>query len=152
MGEDERSEQACPACGRHTLALDQPPQIDVMGVQPYSDMLGMGDLKNEGALGIVCLSCDTHWRDKDAFERNDPEPEAPVSATTTATEARNRNATTRATWRVLAGVMNVLAEREDGSSPARRPDRSSSWSRSPPAAGSAGGRAGPRSRPAREVA
>ncbi len=74
MSDQERSEQACPVCGKHTLALDEPPRIDVMGVQSYSDMLGMGDLKAEGTLGIVCLSCDTHWRDKDAFDRNEPDP------------------------------------------------------------------------------
>lgn len=73
MSEHPRSEQACPVCGEHTLALDQPPQIDVMGVQPYSDLLGMGDLHSKGAVGIVCLNCDTHWRDKAAFDRNEPE-------------------------------------------------------------------------------
>lgn len=75
MSEPARSEQACPVCSQHTLALDRPPEIDVMGVQPYSDMLGMGDLENEGALGIVCLNCDTHWRDKAAFDRGEPDPD-----------------------------------------------------------------------------
>jgi hypothetical protein len=74
MSEEARSEQACPVCGEHALALDRPPEIDVMGVQQYSDMLGMGDLPNEGAVGIVCLECDTHWRDKAAFDRGDAEP------------------------------------------------------------------------------
>jgi hypothetical protein len=74
MADEQRSEQACPVCGQHTLALDAPPRIDVMGVQTNSDMLGMGDLKAEGTVGIVCLSCDTHWRDKAAFDRNDSEP------------------------------------------------------------------------------
>lgn len=74
MSEETRSEQACPVCGKHTLALDRPPEIDVMGVQAYSDMLGMGDLPNEGTVGIVCLSCDTHWRDKAAFDRGEPDP------------------------------------------------------------------------------
>jgi hypothetical protein len=73
MSEETRSEQACPVCGKHTLALDRPPEIDVMGVQAYSDMLGMGDLPNEGTVGIVCLSCDTHWRDKAAFDRGEPD-------------------------------------------------------------------------------
>ena len=73
MSEEARSEQACPVCGEHMLALDQPPEIDVMGVQAYSDMLGMGDLPNAGALGIVCLNCDTHWHDKDAFDRGEPD-------------------------------------------------------------------------------
>jgi hypothetical protein len=73
MSEPARSEQACPVCSQHTLALDRPPEIDVMGVQQYSDMLGMGDLENQGVLGIVCLNCDTHWRDKDAFDRGEPD-------------------------------------------------------------------------------
>jgi hypothetical protein len=76
MGEQERSEQACPVCGQHTLAVDEPPQIDVMGVQAYSDMLGMGDLHQPGSLGIICLSCDTRWRDKAAFDRGDADPDA----------------------------------------------------------------------------
>jgi hypothetical protein len=76
MGEQERSEQACPVCSRHTLALDEPPQIDVMGVQAYSDMLGMGDLHQGGAVGIVCLNCETRWRDKAAFDRGEAEPDA----------------------------------------------------------------------------
>jgi hypothetical protein len=71
MSDSARSEHACPVCGRHTLALDQPPEIDVMGVQAYSDMLGMGDLPTQGAVGIVCLSCGTHWRDKEAFDRGE---------------------------------------------------------------------------------
>ena len=74
MSEEARSEQACPVCEQHTLALDRPPEIDVMGVQAYSDMLGMGDFANESALGIVCLNCKTHWRDKDAFDRGEPDP------------------------------------------------------------------------------
>jgi hypothetical protein len=81
MSEAARSEHACPVCAQHTLALDQPPEIDVMGVQAYSDMLGMGDLPNQGAVGIVCLSCGTHWRDKAAFDRGEAEPEAePMAA------------------------------------------------------------------------
>ncbi len=75
MSEHAKSEQACPVCGQHTLALDRPPEIDVMGVQAYSDMLGMGDLHNEGAMAIVCLNCQTLWKDKDAFDRGEPEPE-----------------------------------------------------------------------------
>jgi hypothetical protein len=75
MSEPARSEQACPVCAQHTLALDRPPEIDVMGVQQYNDLLGMGDLENEGALGIVCLNCKTRWRDKAAFDRGEPEPD-----------------------------------------------------------------------------
>ena len=69
MSEQARSEQACPVCSQHTLALDQPPEIDAMGVQAFSDMVGMGDLHNEGAIGIVCLNCKTRWRDKACLRR-----------------------------------------------------------------------------------
>ena len=75
MSDESGSEQACPVCGKHSLALDEPPRIDVLGVQPYSDMVGMGDLPTKGAIGIVCLECGTRWRDKDAFDGNDPEPD-----------------------------------------------------------------------------
>ncbi len=74
MSEQVRSEQVCPVCGQHRLALDRPPEIDVMGVQAYSDMLGMGDFHDEGPVGIVCLNCGTHWRDKDAFDRGEADP------------------------------------------------------------------------------
>jgi hypothetical protein len=80
MSEEARSEQACPVCSQHTLALDRPPEIDVMGVQQYSDIVGMGDLHNEGAVGIVCLNCKTHWRDKAAFDRGEPEPDVASDA------------------------------------------------------------------------
>ncbi len=80
MSEEERSEQACPVCGRHTLAVDEPPRIDVMGVQAYSDLLGMGDVAPEGTLGIVCLSCETRWGSKEAFDRGEPEPDVEGSA------------------------------------------------------------------------
>ena len=75
MSEPARSEQICPVCSEHTLAIDRPPEIDVMGVQQYSDMLGMGDLENEGPVGIVCLNCNTRWRDRAAFDRGEPEPD-----------------------------------------------------------------------------
>lgn len=73
MTEVTRSEQACPVCGQHMLALEEPPHIDVMGVQAYSDMLGMGDLQGPAMLGIVCLGCGTRWRDRAAFDRNEPD-------------------------------------------------------------------------------
>jgi hypothetical protein len=77
MSDTTRSEQACPVCGKHTLAIDEPPHIDVMGIQAYSDMLGMGDVQQRAVLGIICLACGTRWRDKAAFDRN--EPEAPAA-------------------------------------------------------------------------
>lgn len=76
MSEITRSEQACPVCLQHTLAIDEPPRIDVMGIQLYSDIVGMGDLRQEGTVGIVCLNCGTRWRDKAAFDRGEPEPDS----------------------------------------------------------------------------
>jgi hypothetical protein len=80
MSKEARSEQTCPVCSRHQLAVDRPPEIDIMGVQAYSDMLGMGDLQNEGAVGIVCLNCKTRWRDKAAFDRGEPQPDIAADA------------------------------------------------------------------------
>ena len=73
----QRSARACPVCGRHSLAVDEPPRIDVLGVQPYSDLVGMGDPRTPGPLGIVCLSCGTRWRDPGALDRGEPEPPEP---------------------------------------------------------------------------
>jgi len=73
MSQEIRSQRACPVCGKHSLALDEAPRIDIMGVQPYSDLLGMGDLHQE-SMGIVCLECGTRWRSKEALDQNDPEP------------------------------------------------------------------------------
>ena len=80
MSEQTRSEQVCPACGQHSLALDEPPRIDVLGVQPWSDMVGMGDVQDAGAPGIVCLSCGVSWRDLGAFGRDERDPEGEAGA------------------------------------------------------------------------
>ena len=77
MSDTTRSEQACPVCGQHTLALDEPPHIDVMGIQPYSDMLGMGDLPAVRRAASSASACGTHWRDREAFDRGDAEPDEP---------------------------------------------------------------------------
>jgi|GEM_PF-4454294 len=76
MSEQAKSEQACPVCSHHTLALDKPPELDTMGIQVFSDMVGMGDLHNEGSVAIVCLNCGTRWRDKAAFDRGEANPDA----------------------------------------------------------------------------
>jgi hypothetical protein len=74
MTDDNRSEQVCPVCGKHMLAVDEPPRIDVMGIQVYSDIVGMGDVTPGGALGIVCLGCETRWANKAALERGESLP------------------------------------------------------------------------------
>jgi hypothetical protein len=65
----ERSQLPCPVCGAHQLALDSPPQIEVMGVQPYTDLIGMGDVQVHEAPAIVCLACGASWPDRAAFDQ-----------------------------------------------------------------------------------
>jgi hypothetical protein len=71
---EERSHLACPVCGRHRLAIEKPPHIAVMGVQPYSDLLGLGDREPDTPPAIECLGCGTRWRDIAAFRSGTPDP------------------------------------------------------------------------------
>jgi hypothetical protein len=73
-----RSLMACPVCGEYRLAIALPPHIAVMGVQPYSDLLGLGDRKPDTLPAIECLACGTRWRDIDAFRDGTPEAAAPA--------------------------------------------------------------------------
>ena len=75
---EEESQLACPVCGEHRLAVARPPHIAVMGVQPYSDLLGLGDREPEVPPAIECLACGTRWRDIDAFRAGDADPPPPV--------------------------------------------------------------------------
>ncbi len=50
-----------------------------MGVQPYSDLLGLGDREPETPPAIECLACGTRWRDLDAFNAGTSEPAPPVA-------------------------------------------------------------------------
>jgi hypothetical protein len=76
---EERSAQPCPVCGEYRLAVDRLPDIAVMGVQPYSDLLGLGDRKPDTLPGIICLACGTRWRDFDAFKAGLAEPAPPAA-------------------------------------------------------------------------
>jgi hypothetical protein len=70
--EEARSEEACPVCGNHTLSLLDFPHVATMGVQPNSDILGMGEPRVEQPPGIACLTCGTQWSDLDAFRQEQP--------------------------------------------------------------------------------
>ena len=70
------SELACPVCGAYRLAIALPPYVAIMGVQPYSDLLGMGDPKPDALPGIECLACGSRWRDINAFRDGETEPAA----------------------------------------------------------------------------
>jgi hypothetical protein len=67
--DQDRSELPCPVCGEHRLALETPPQIDVMGVQPYTDLIAMGDVAVREPPAIVCLACGASWTDLQAFQQ-----------------------------------------------------------------------------------
>jgi hypothetical protein len=77
---EAQSDQACPVCGERRLAVERPPYIAVMGVQPYSDLLGLGDREPNTPPAIVCLACGTRWRDINAFKARTPEPPLPVAS------------------------------------------------------------------------
>lgn len=62
-----RSEEACPRCGRHALSLLDFPHVATTGVQPYAELLGMGELRADQVPGIGCLACGAQWSDLTAF-------------------------------------------------------------------------------------
>jgi len=65
--DEARSNEACPVCGEHRLALLSFPNVDVLGVQPYAELIGMGDPTPDTAPGIACLACGSEWPDLDEF-------------------------------------------------------------------------------------
>ena len=66
----ERSVDPCPVCGRHELALEQPPHIPVAGAQPYTELYRMGDLSMP--VGVRCRSCGTAWPTIAALRAGEP--------------------------------------------------------------------------------
>ncbi len=63
----KRSDEACPACGEHELAVLDFPPLSGTGYQVNSELLGMGEPKDAAEPGIVCLACGTEWDDLAAF-------------------------------------------------------------------------------------
>ena len=73
--EQEASAERCPRCGAHRVALLPLPETAILGVQPYSDLLGMGDPIAPQRDSIGCLACGAEWPDLDSFRaatRQDP--------------------------------------------------------------------------------
>ena len=64
---DARSEQACPRCGQHRLALLNVPEIDPNGYRPLDEVLGMGEAPSLEEPGIGCLNCGAEWPSLGAF-------------------------------------------------------------------------------------
>ena len=67
MTAEERSAEACPVCGAHALHLLYFPEVDVIGVRQYDDMLGFGDAQASEPPGIGCQACGTEWPDLASF-------------------------------------------------------------------------------------
>lgn len=65
----ERSAEACPACGQHTVSLLGFPYVATMGAQPTADILGMGELSADQPPAIACLSCGVQWADVATFRQ-----------------------------------------------------------------------------------
>ncbi len=64
---ESESRWACPSCGQHRLAMEEPPKFGAMGSQPYLDIVGMGDPSDPTVPAIVCLNCGRRWPDLAAF-------------------------------------------------------------------------------------
>ncbi len=62
-----RSREACPVCGAHALHLLYFPDVDLTGVRPMDDLVGMGDLKPEQPPGIGCEACGSEWTTLEEF-------------------------------------------------------------------------------------
>ena len=64
----ERSDQACPACGAHRLAVLSFPHLPGGSPTDLEIPLG-GRAADPAAPAIGCLACGAEWRDLDAFSR-----------------------------------------------------------------------------------
>jgi hypothetical protein len=65
---DARSEQACPRCGQHRLALLDLPEVEATGYRPLDEALGMGEQPTLEEPGIGCLNCGAEWPNIEAFQ------------------------------------------------------------------------------------
>lgn len=66
----ERSIEACPSCGAHRLALVEFPDVQAVGYQAYSEIMGVGELREPRAPAIGCLACGAEWSDLAAFRED----------------------------------------------------------------------------------
>jgi hypothetical protein len=61
------SDEACPACGAHEVALVDFPSVSAVGYQVFSETIGMGEVKESTPPAIGCLACGAEWADLAAF-------------------------------------------------------------------------------------
>ena len=69
--EKQQSTESCPVCGANELELLYYPTVDVTGVRPYDELLGMGNAKPDQLPGIGCRACGSEWATLAEF-RADP--------------------------------------------------------------------------------
>jgi hypothetical protein len=77
--ETPRSAEICPDCGAQQVSLLQFPRVDVKGVAPLDELIGMGDREPGFQPGIGCLACGAEWPSLEAFraaQRGGPEADA----------------------------------------------------------------------------
>ena len=67
QSDNTASADACPECGAYRLTILPLPEIAVMGVQPYTDVLMMGDRPAPQRIAIGCLACGAEWPDLEAL-------------------------------------------------------------------------------------
>ncbi len=67
VDESARSDDACPRCGAHRLALLSLPQIDTTGYRPLDEAYGMTGGPRLEAPAIGCLACGADWPNLAAF-------------------------------------------------------------------------------------
>jgi hypothetical protein len=68
MSDDStRSDEACPACGAHEMALVDFPSVSAVGYQVFSETIGMGEVRATTAPAIGCLACGAEWADLASF-------------------------------------------------------------------------------------
>jgi len=65
--DEARSEDACPRCGAHRLALLRMPELDVTEYHPLDEAIGMGVAPSLEQPAIGCLACGAEWPDLNAF-------------------------------------------------------------------------------------
>lgn len=65
--DDARSAEPCPRCGARRLTLLEFPEVAALPYLPYSELIGMGEVRQAATPGIGCLECGAEWPDLASF-------------------------------------------------------------------------------------
>jgi hypothetical protein len=63
----QRSGEACPVCGQHSLQLLYFPNVGATGARPYDEIFGFGDVQPDEPPAIGCSSCGSQWASLEDF-------------------------------------------------------------------------------------